>query len=201
MIRITVSLLFVLTASHVFSLTASAQLVPKPAVSLKVDVQGEKTRKTESDPSKGRTKSSYKETRFLQIALGNPNTKELTDVVVKSYIFAKDEESKQIVLMSKGDTKVTLPPMGKQTITTEKAQMGYTGAHLEGKKNASASGTKFEGYGVQIVLGDQVIGELFDPKDFRSKTNLDLFAAASSQPAPPPADQKDKKKDKKDEKK
>lgn len=191
-----------LSTALVFNLTASAQTAagPKASVMLKVDVDG--TTETKHDGGSGggngrnfkAGKATTTQKRSLKIAVTNPSNRDLGEVTVQYWLFADDKESGQVACVSKAEKKVNLGPGKKEIVTTEPVTMTSVGTHLENKKTVKASGQKFLGCGVQVMVGSDIAGEFFDPKEMKTKTNLDAVNPGSDKKdAAKPAAKKEKK--------
>jgi hypothetical protein len=174
---------------------ATAQVPTKPRVVLKVDAEGSTER--ESGGGRGRGKPTTTQTKFLKIAVTNPNPKDLGEVTVTYWVFADDKDANQVVCVAKSEKKVSLGASKKEVIEGDKVKIASVGAHIENRKPVKASGQKYLGYAVQVALGSDIIGEAYDPKDMKSKTNLEAVSSGDEKKdAEKPGEKKDKPKEK-----
>ena len=156
-------------------LTSSAWAGP---VSLKVDIVGGKDSEIlRKAPKKGGTAERVvTENRQLEITVGNTTGNALQNLRVIYFLFAKDVKEKEVVLAKRGESTVSVRPLGKQTITTDEVVMTMHPAFSKGTGGKitpmPASGFKFAGYGVQVLSGGTVLAEVFDPRDLKASTDL-----------------------------
>jgi hypothetical protein len=156
-----------------------------PSVFLKVDF--------EKVPNTGGSTDS----KQLEITISNAKTVGLTNLVVEYWIFSRNVENKEIAIARDGQETLTLGPAKRETIKSLAARFTYVGPKVRGsRKNATtieATGTKFYGYGVRVLLNEKVLAEQFDPKELKA-TLADL------QKDPPPVQEEDPKTAKKNKK-
>jgi hypothetical protein len=168
------------------------------AVTLKVDVVTETESKTQGASTRGIHERAVQQKRSLQINLTNASQRELADLTVVYYIFAKDVHSKDIVLAKKGQQTTSVKPLGKAVLNTEdviltshSSSSKVTGGRTE---TTPAGGTKYFGYGVQVTSGNRVLAASFDPPELKSSTNLTEAATAGAVTKTPETAAKTKKK-------
>ena len=157
-------------------LTGSAWAGP---VMLKVEVLGNKDTKMQGKQSKGKSAGIPErvttDTRDLEITLNNTGAAELNLTVV-TYLFAKDAKEKDIVLSKKMEKTLALPAHAIQKFTTDKAVITFhsLSSKTKGGKNEvkPATGAKFAGFGVQVMAGNELMVELFEPKELKASTGL-----------------------------
>jgi hypothetical protein len=147
-------------------------------VALKVDAIGDKdTDILKKAPKKGGgAERVITDNRQLEITVSNTTGGGLQNLTVIYYIFAQDVKAKEVVLAKKREKTISLSPLGKLAFSTETAIMTLHPAFSKssgGKMTpVPASGYKFAGYGVQVLAGDAVLAELFEPRELKTSTGL-----------------------------
>jgi hypothetical protein len=151
-----------------------------PALNLKVDIVSDTQSTTRGGTSRGRNaptpQRTTTQTKSLEVTLTNPTQQNYANLTVAYYLFAKDVQTKEIVLVRKGEKAATVKPLGKATIRTDEAVMTSQIAYsrtVGGKvETTPASGQKFYGYGVQVLAGQKLLAQTFDPPELKASTNL-----------------------------
>ncbi len=152
--------------------TAVAFLLPIPSaraldkVALEVQVRGDGGVAT-----KGKTDT---DTRFLEIKISNRTSENLSDLVVKWVIFAKDIANDATKQAGSGEVKSSLAAMRAEKIEGQSVSMSHTDSHAEkgkgsgqgnkgkgGSKKVKASGERFSGWGVQVLQDGKLVGEAY----------------------------------------
>ena len=153
------------------------------SVTLKVDVVSE-TDTTTKGGSTGTPLQTVQQNKSLQITLANAGQRELPDLNVVYYIFAKDIRTKDVVLAKKGQQTATVKSLGKVTLNTESAMLSSHSSQTkktEGHfQTTLAGGTKYYGYGVQVLSGERVLAERFDPLELKASIGLSEAAPPST---------------------
>jgi hypothetical protein len=163
-------------------------------ITLTVDVNTDKKEKEvkQGYPSNHKSKKGgmqelvTTDPRSLEISLGNTTTGEFPNLKVVYYLFAKDVNEKTVVLAKKGDKTVAVASLGKGRFTSETVVMTQHSAFsktVDGKTETTpAAGFKFAGYGVQVLSGNQLLAETFDPPELKAsiglpETSMDSYEA------------------------
>lgn len=139
---------------------AQAQTVPVP-----INVVVSKPPK-EKDKHPGPDTSA--EDRLLIITLKNTTPKPLENVEVKYWLMVKDVKEHDITVGVNDSNTLTLPASGQQVITSSVAKCDYTPRKGPGKE-AGAKGSKFYGYGVQVLQGGKIASQVYDPTDVKTE--------------------------------
>ncbi len=150
------------------------------ALNLKVDVVGDTHSTTRGGSSRGRNAATPQrtttQTKSLQVTLVNPSQQTLADLTVAYYLFARDVQEKEIVLVKKGQKTVTVKPLGKEIVKTDETVLVSQNSHsrtVGGRTETTpASGQKFYGYGVQVLAGQKLLAEAFDPPELKASIHL-----------------------------
>ena len=153
-------------------LTAAMFLLPFPAAhaldKVALDVQ---VRSEGGVASKGKTDT---DTRHLEIKVTNRTSENLSDLVVKWVIFARDLGSDATKQAGSGEVKSSLAPMRAEKIEGQSVTMTHTEGHAEkgkggsqgnkskgGSKQVKASGERLSGWGVQVLQDGKLVGEAY----------------------------------------
>lgn len=166
---------------------APAQLSP---VTLKVDVIGDterdyqKTKKSRKKATSPKLEKVVRE-RQLDITVANRSNKKYEGLLVKYYFFGIDVNTDEPTLIRVGKLNAALAPLGKVQLQSDKVTIienAETTKMRDGKQyDVPASGYDFGGYGVQVLDGQTVITEFFDPKELKGKISDAWATSAESQ--------------------
>jgi len=156
----------------IFALVAVAQAEVSP-----VHMRIEASNKAET------TKTSSTQTRTLTVYVDN-SSQEQVELKVKYVIFGRDATSKDIVTVGQGEVPVSVKPHGQEKVTTPEAKATYNEPKpAKGQaKKVDPSGQKIVGHGVQLMKGDTVLAEIYEPQSM--KDNFGKAAAATPAAAP-----------------
>lgn len=148
------------------SLCASAHMIASRTVSVAVE-----------ETIRRKTAASYTvaDSVTLQITLRG---KALTPDgrIVKWTAYGRERQDRVISVLSTGETKVDLAPAGMQKIEPVEISTTSTRDHSVSKTSGrgrsrrstavrvEGSGVQYVGYGVQVIEGEEVVGEKFGPE-------------------------------------
>jgi len=107
---------------------------------------------------------SYKtvQSRSLGILVSNTSNEAL-DLKVKYVIFGRDIKTQDVVTIEQGELPVSVKPLGTEKLQTPVAQAASEEARLGSKGKSEAMGSKIIGHGVQVLKGDAVVAEFYEP--------------------------------------
>lgn len=128
-----------------------------------------------------KAKNSGSQTVTLDITI-NGKTKDPEKRVIKWTAYGKDQKTGSVVTMESGEVPVNLASGSTQKTTTKKITTSYKEKHTQSSSSGGGrgksrrvkytevpgSGVKYYGYGVQVMEGDVVVGEKFDPKSLET---------------------------------
>jgi hypothetical protein len=152
--------------------TATAQTSP---IRISVDVTGSTDTKRAKPPKKGGTipKMTITQDKQLEITVANTTPTGYKGLTVKYYLFAKDLASKEFSIPRMGKQNIDLPGLGSAKVKSETLVTTYATQYSKKSEGeltfVPEEGKKFIGYGVQLLSGDAVLAETFEPPDLKSK--------------------------------
>ncbi len=91
------------------------------------------------------------------------------DLTLRYWLAIRDLTTKAITLSVIDSTPLSLPPFGQQIVNTKEVESAFAMTHRDGMRTISDSGTKFFGYGIQILQADKVIKEVYEPPEMKSQ--------------------------------
>ncbi|MEZ0256325.1 MAG: hypothetical protein ACAI37_13660 [Chthoniobacter sp.] len=143
-----------------FQLTVSLQAEPS-AVSIRV----EQANKSDMD---GKDRFSRDHVRTLNIFVTN-NSGEQLDLKVKHIVFGRDMVHHDLTTVGEGEKAVTVKPHGAEKVETPAAKSNSTEQHYDAKakKKIEASGATIIGSGVQVMQGEKLVAEWYDPMSLK----------------------------------
>jgi len=107
-------------------------------------------------------------------------------VKIKYVYFGHAMTGHDIMAVDQGEKEATLKPSETQEVDTPTSNQTYVEEHYPPGKGIKvkipASGNKLTGYGVQVFVGDKLMGESYEP--FSMKEQMDK-APAAGVAAPP----------------
>lgn len=129
-----------------------------------------------------KAKHSGSQTVTLDITI-NGKPKDPEKRTIKWTAFGKDQKSGSVVTMESGEFPVNLSSGSMQKTTTKKLVTSYKEEHTQSSSSGGGrgrsrrikftkvpgEGVKYYGYGVQVMEGEAVVGEKFDPKSIEDK--------------------------------
>lgn len=129
-----------------------------------------------------KAKHSGSQTVTLDITLnGKPEDPEKR--TIKWTAYGKDQKTDSVVAMDSGEIPVNLSSGSTQKTTTKKLTTSYKEEHTQSSSSGGGrgrsrrvkftkvpgEGVKYYGYGVQVMEGETVVGEKFDPKTIEDR--------------------------------
>lgn len=128
--------------------------------------------------------TSYKtvQSRSLNVFVSN-SSKEALELKVKWAVFGRDLKDQQIVTIEQGELPVSVKPQGTEKIQTPQVRTAAEEERIGSKGKSEAGGSRIIGQGVQVMKGDTLVAEAYEPPSLR-----DSFGKA------PPALKLEKKK-------
>lgn len=137
------------------------------SVQLKVDPRTDK----DYEQARGGGARTTTEKVRLKISLRNFKAVERNGLKVKSYIFADNYDMDEMEIALEDSDTVDLPKAGTAEVESREAGLQYTGAYMKKvgtrRERVDKSGRKYAGYGVQVWEGDQLVAEIFEPREFK----------------------------------
>ena len=124
--------------------------------------------------------------RSLKIFVSNAS-KESAELRAKYVFFGRDAKGNDIVKIEEGEKPVSVKGLSTEMVESAVATSTFEEAHSanasKGKAGpkVEASGTKMLGYGVQILQGEQVVAESYDPPSMKEQ-----WSKAMPATKPPP---------------
>ena len=153
------------------------------AVSIRVEQDNAGTETSKTD----KFTKTYR--HALVIYVSNTSSVPL-DLKVKHIIFGRDTVSHEIVAIDQSEDPLSVKSLATEKIETKSGVSTAVQAHydIRTKAKIAASGATIIGYGVQVMQGDTLAGESYEPaslKDQWAKTASLTPATAAG--VPPPA--------------
>lgn len=141
-------------------LTGSLRAEPS-AVSIRV----EQANKSDMD---GKDRFSRDHVRTLNIFVTN-NSADQLELKVKHIVFGRDMIHHDYMTVGEGEKTVTVKPHGSEKVETPEAKINSTEQHYDtkAKKKIEASGGTIIGAGVQVMQGDKLVAEWYDPMSLK----------------------------------
>jgi hypothetical protein len=131
-----------------------------------IRVRVEVTSKTDADRGKDKDTTTY--SRFLNVIVDNGGA-EAAELKIKYAIFGRDIASKDIVTLGSGEVPVSVKPRGSEKVQTPKADAVLDEPKPQkGQKKADPTGNKIVGHGVQVLKGDTVVAEVYEPASMKA---------------------------------
>jgi hypothetical protein len=152
--------------------TATAQISP---IRISVNVTGHTDTERAKAPKKGGIipKTTVTQDKQLEITLANGTPTDYKDLTVKYFLFIKDLTSKEISIPRLGKQNIDLPSLGSVKIKSETLVVTHTEQYSKKSQGEIAfvpeKGEKYLGYGVQVLRGDALVAETFEPPDLKTK--------------------------------
>ncbi len=126
--------------------------------------------------------------RALKISVVNSSNEPL-ELKLKYVLFGRDAADKDIKAIDQGDRPAPVKPRSTEIVETGTATAVFVEARFDPgtHKRVPASGTKFVGYGVQVLLGDRLVAESYDPPSMKASWGQAPAAPAAPAAAAAPA--------------
>ena len=141
--------------------TASLFHAPLRAEPSAVSIRVEQANKSDMD---GKDRHSRDHIRTLNIFVDN-NSVEQLELKVKHIVFGRDMLHHDYMTVGEGEKLITVKPHGSEKVETPPAKSNSTDQHYDAKtkKKVEASGATIIGAGVQVMQGDKLVAEWYDP--------------------------------------
>lgn len=149
-----------LAAALCVALPVHAQISP---VAIEIEV----VKKPFKPPHPG-DNATVTDDRHLVITIKNITTGHtLPDLTVKYWLAIRDITTKEITLGVADSTPLSITAFGQQVVTTVDVESKYQTAHRDGLKAIPEAGTKFYGYGIQVLQGGKVVKDVYEPTEIK----------------------------------
>ena len=123
--------------------------------------------------------------RTLKVFLTN-SSKEETTVKIKYTYFGHPMSGHEVGPLDQGEKEDTLKPSETKEVDTPTSNQTYTEEHYPPgrgiKVKIPASGNKLVGYGVQVFVGDKLMGESYEPLSMKEIMDKAPAAAVAAPP-------------------
>lgn len=107
------------------------------------------------------------QSRSLNIYIANGSIQP-QDVTVKYVIFGRDLKSKDLVTVEQGESKASLKASGTEKVQSVEARVSSEEARAGSKGKSPDTGTRLIGYGVQVLQGEKVVAETYEPASMKA---------------------------------
>jgi hypothetical protein len=153
--------------------------VPLRAEPSAVSIRVEQANKSDMD---GKDRFSRDHIRTLRIFVTN-NSAEQLELKVKHIVFGRDMIHHDYMTVGEGEKAVTVKAHGSEQVETPEAKSNSTEQHYDtkAKKKIDASGATIIGAGVQVMQGDKLVAEWYDPMSLKEQWGKTI---KPSSPAP-----------------
>lgn len=177
-----------LTKIAAFSAAAFGLCGPLTAEPTAVTIRVEQANKSDMNP-KDRIARTH--CRKLHVFVTN-NSQEQLPLKIKYMLFGRDMLTHDIVKVSEGEQPVEVKPHSAANVDSAEAKIVSSAQHWDAKakKMIDPSGATIVGAGVQVLQGDKLLAEWYDPmsvKDEWGKAPPMIGLKPSAPPAKPAA--------------
>ena len=145
----------------------ACSLLQAQTVPVAISVTVLKTPK-EKHPTPQSAPAPVSEDRLLEIVLKSSNSQTLTNLEVKYWLLVRDVTSKDVTIAVMDFSTLTLRPFIQGVVTSSVAKCDYTPRTAGTPKPVPAKGSKFYGYGVQVLEGGKIASQTYEPTDAQS---------------------------------
>ena len=114
------------------------------------------------------------EDRALEITLKNPSSQALSNLNVKCWLLVRDVRNRDITVGDADSNTLNIPPRSQVVMTSSVTKCDFTPRTAAGAKSAPAKGSKFYGYGVQVLQRGKVALQTYDPPDVKTEIDAAL---------------------------
>ncbi|MDR3402076.1 MAG: hypothetical protein P4L99_06215 [Chthoniobacter sp.] len=127
-------------------------------------------------------------TRTVNAIITN-NSGEPIDVKVKRIVFGRSLFEHHLVTVAEGETAATIKPHETQKIPTAQATATAVEQHWDAKakKMIDATGANIVGIGVQVLQGNTLVAEFYDPPSLKEQWGKTQPLPGATAPAAKPA--------------
>jgi hypothetical protein len=126
--------------------------------------------------------------RGLTVYVSN-NGHDTVDLKVKHVFFGRDMVDHKVVMLGQGENPVTVKPSATEKVEIASVSTTAVEGHFDAKakKKVESSGANLLGEGVQVLQGDKVVAESYDPPSMKDEWGkaAPATAAAAAKPAAP----------------
>lgn len=142
-----------------------------------VSIRVEQANKSDMD-GKDRTKRDHE--RTLNVFVTN-NSSEQLDLKVKHVIFGRDMLHHDYMTAGEGEKAVTVKPHSSEKVETPPAKTTSIDQHFDTKtkKKVDASGATIVGAGVQVMQGEKLVAEWYDPMSLKASWGKTIKPSAT----------------------
>ena len=156
------------------------------------------------DRIKGSTAVQHDQTKELDITVSSVSKTVPSGLRLKWFMYGRDIKSNGVSVLRSGEAKVALGSNGSQVISTAKVETKSTPEHSvvsKGRRGGSngsngsnggtgggarisvkkveATGDKYIGYGVQVLAGNKVVSETFDPPGVKGSLSSKSYSSSN----------------------
>jgi len=130
-------------------------------------------------------KSNRPHSRTLHIFVTN-NSLDQLELKVKYIVFGRDMIKHDLITSGEGESPVSVKPRSTEKVETAETKVTATEAHYDAKtkKKTEASGATIAGIGVQVMQGNTLVAEYYDPPSLKEQWGKTISLTA---PGAPPA--------------
>jgi len=132
-------------------------------------------------PLREEGKPRYENAKALELTLANITSKPQENLVLKYSIVTEHVATKEWMLAKQGELKLeTFKPMERRVVYSEPVVLQSSIVKIRpttrtgrqwGDQKQSQPEFKYRGYAVQLMSGDQVLVEMYEPKELKTKLN------------------------------
>jgi len=132
-------------------------------------------------PPREEGKPRYENAKALELTLANTAAKPQENLVLKYSIVTEHVATKEWMLAKQGELKLdSFKPMERRVVYSEPVVLQSSVVNIRpparaggqrGVQNQSQPEFKYRGYAVQLMSGDQVLVEMYDPNELKTKLN------------------------------
>jgi hypothetical protein len=128
------------------------------------------------------------QSRGLVVYVSN-NSHDTLDLKVKYIFFGRDAVDHKVVTLGQGEVPVTVKPSATEKADVPKVSTTAVEAHFDAKakKKVDASGASLLGEGVQVLQGDKVVAEDYNPLSLKEEWGKAAPATAAAAAGAKPA--------------
>jgi len=166
------SLLFLISSAILaFSTSVNAQ-----SVSIRV----EQANKTEP-PKDPKDRFTHTQKHALRVFVTNSSHEDLA-VKIKYAFYGHAIDAHDLITVNSGEQDATVKPSDQAPVETTPVTVTYTDDHYPPGKGAKVkimgTGNKVTGYGVQVFVGDKLVGESYEPASLKEQASKAAPVAA-----------------------
>jgi hypothetical protein len=154
------------------------------AVSIRVE-QSNVSDMGPKDPKAAKDRFTKTHSRTLVVFVTN-NSGDPLDLKVKHIVFGRDMIHHDYMTAGQGEKAVTVKPHTTERVETAEAKTVAVETHFDAKskKKVDGSGATIIGGGVQVLQGEKLVAEWYDPESLKEKWGKTIEIKPSATPAP-----------------